>query len=75
MINIYIPTLTCRGTSSSKHWNDNLNYTQMSVDFNNLSLPGLDAIDGLDVPEDEKNSILKTLASFSPFSRMAQKGK
>jgi len=50
----------CRGTSSKRHWNDNLNYTQKLVDLPSLSLPALDAVDGLDVDE----STMQTLQHF-----------
>jgi hypothetical protein len=40
-----------RGSSSQKHWNNNLKTTQVEVDFFNLNLDSLDAIDGLDSEE------------------------
>lgn len=40
-----------RGSSSQKHWNNNLKTTQVEVDFFNLNLDSLDAIDGLDLDE------------------------
>lgn len=37
-----------RGTSSKQHWNDNLKYRQLYVDFYGMGLPDLDIADGLD---------------------------
>lgn len=37
-----------RGTSSKQHWNDNLNYKQLHVDFYGMALSDLDLVDGLD---------------------------
>lgn len=59
------PPSPSRGTSSKRHWNDNLNFTQRHLEMDGL--PDLDAEDGLEVPE-EDHGILARLVSFSPFN-------
>ncbi len=45
---LFLDLITCyRGTASKKQMEDNLNYGKKAVDFNDLSIPALDHIDGL----------------------------
>jgi hypothetical protein len=39
-----------RGTASKRQMEDNMNYSQRSVDFHNLDIPSLDHLDRLNIP-------------------------
>lgn len=51
-----------RGTSSKRHWSDNLNYTRKHVDMSAIGLPDLDKYDGLGVAPISLSSVLRSHA-------------
>ena len=59
-----------RGSSSKKHWKDNLNYAKVEVSFEELGLLDLDHLDGLDAPDwsgQSSQTLMTRLATLSNF--------
>eukprot|EP01041_Mallomonas_annulata_P002489 gene2489-4842_t len=52
-----------RGTSSKRHWNDNLNYTKKLVDYSAMGLATLDSTDGMDVDSTQLPSVFSSLSA------------
>jgi hypothetical protein len=51
----------CRGSSSKKHWKDNLNYAKLEMEFGSLGLLELDKIDDLDTPAENGGGSAQTM--------------